>query len=232
MKSGVWVAVLAMTVAGAAAGDGKKTFQCWTDENGKRMCGDAVPPQYSGKKREVLNDRGQVIETKTGAPTQEELAEKAKKEKAAEEAKKREEYDRSLLQTYRNVKDIENMRSERLALIDARIAATNKIRDENSASLKSLQDRAEQQAKANKPVDERLAKQIKQYDKLVSSNGASLERMAKERQNTDATFTRDLQRYAELRGIKLDPTPAAAPAAASAEPAKPPPAAAKADAKK
>ena len=226
MKLGVLLGLVAALLAGPAMAQ-KKTIQCWTDDKGQRMCGDNVPPQYAGKKREVINDRGVVVETKRGALTPEEQAEAARKAKEEEEAKKRADYDQSLLQTYRSVKDIENMRSERLAMIDARIAATSKIKEENEASLKGLQDRADALAKDNKPVDDRLAKQIKQYEKSVTESTTSLERMNKERQQTDATFTRDLHRYAELRGIKLDqPAPPAAPAPA---PAAKPDAAAKSD---
>jgi len=216
MRLGVLLGLVAALLAGPAAAQ-KKTIQCWTDDKGQRMCGDNVPPQYAGKKREVINDRGVVVETKRGALTPEEQAEAARKAKEEEENKKREEYDRSLLETYRSVKDIENMRSERLSMIDARIAATSKIKEENEMSLKGLQDRADALAKDNKPVDDKLARQIKQYEKSVAESATSLDRMKSERQQTDSTFTRDLHRYAELRGIKLDqPAAAAAPASAPA----------------
>jgi len=55
----------------ASAGSGK--IQCWTDEHGQRACGNSVPAQYADKERSVLNERGQVVETKPHATTLEEI---------------------------------------------------------------------------------------------------------------------------------------------------------------
>ncbi len=184
-------------------------IQCWTDNQGQRMCGDRVPPEYADKERKVMNDQGVVVETRRGAKTPEELAEEERKAKEAADVKKRAEYDRALLESFRTVKDIESMRDERLILLDGRLAASNKSLADNEEALKNLQERADALQKAEKPVDERLAKQIKQFTRSLKDNQRSIENNAREREAIKTKFDADIARFNELR----PPAATAAPAA-------------------
>ncbi|HUS23523.1 MAG TPA: hypothetical protein VM369_01135 [Candidatus Binatia bacterium] len=196
----VWMAVTALAVASAAGAAEPKRIQCWTDDKGQRMCGDSVPPQYAGQKREILNERGQVVETRRGAPTAEELAEDSRRQRAAEEAKKREQYDRSLLQTYRSVRDLESMRAERLEFIDGRINAAKKSLDDNERTLTDLNERAATQQKEKGKIDERLARQLRDFERSKQRNQRSMVLLQKERDETQTNFDRDIVRFRELRG--------------------------------
>ena len=55
-------AALAVLPAGAQKPKAGKQIQCWTDKSGQRMCGDRIPQEYAGQKRDVMKD-GRVIET-------------------------------------------------------------------------------------------------------------------------------------------------------------------------
>lgn len=193
------ILLAALAAAPAGAQQGTKKFQCWTDKNGQRMCGDRVPPEYSGQKRDVIQD-GRVVETKKGAKTPEEIAEETRKAREAEEAKKRADYDRSLLETYRSAKDIEAMRDERLAFIDGRLRAAEKNAADTDRTLADLRGRAEAKHKENKPVEERLAKQIRQFERAQRENQKGLERLRREREQVQTKFDADLARFNELRG--------------------------------
>lgn len=202
-------ACLALAAAPALA-QGKK-IQCWTDKSGARMCGDRVPPEYAGQKRDVVKD-GRVVETVKAAKTPEEIAEEKRKKQEAEDAKRRADYDRALLETYRSAKDIERMRDERISLLDSRILAAESNSATTDKSLADLRARAEKLTAEGKPVDEKLAKQIKQYERDQQRNAKSLERNRNERAEIETKFNADLARYYELRGGKPPEKAAAAPA--------------------
>jgi len=74
MNAHVRIAAVTAAVAllGSTAWAGSSRIQCWTDDQGHRACGNAVQAQYADKERQVLNERGQVVETKSHAPTIEE----------------------------------------------------------------------------------------------------------------------------------------------------------------
>jgi predicted nucleic acid-binding Zn-ribbon protein len=205
MKQRVWGILMALLLAAPAMA--QKKIECWTDDKGQRMCGDRVPPEYADKERKVMNERGIVVETKRRAKTPEEIAGEERKAKEAEEAKKRAEYDRALLENFRSTKDLEAMRDDRLSLLDSRIASSQKSLADNENSLKGLQERAEALQKEGKPVNERLEKQIKQFTRAVKDNQKALERYQREREEIRAKFDSDIARFNELR-------PPAAPAAA------------------
>ena len=229
-----WVAAaVAASVMGwamPATAQTTKTIQCWTDKSGQRMCGDRVPPEYAGQKRELMQG-GRVVGTVSAAKTPEEIAEEKRKQQEAVEAQKRADYDRALLETYRSAKDIEAGRDERIALLDSRIYAAEKNSATTDKTLATLRARAEAQTKDGKAVDAKLAKQIKQYERDQKQNQRVIERNTKERAAIEQKFNADLARYYELRGGKppekaapaagaaAAATPAAAPAATPAEPA-------------
>ena len=50
-------------------------IKCWTNNDDVRECGHSVPPEYSQKRIEILNERGIVVSVKEAAKTKEQLAE-------------------------------------------------------------------------------------------------------------------------------------------------------------
>ena len=133
MRFAVITAVLAAALAvapAAAQQKGGKKIQCWTDKNGARMCGDQVPPEYAGEKRDVMKG-GRVVDTIDAAKTAEDR-EAEKRRKAAEEAQRKQaEYDRALLEMYRNQTDITAMRDDGIGVLitDHNVRETLKICD-------------------------------------------------------------------------------------------------------
>jgi hypothetical protein len=218
---GVLLAGLAVVPALAQEATQKK-IQCWTDKAGQRMCGDRVPPEYAGQKRDVVKD-GRVVESVKAAKTPEEMAAEQRKQQEAAEQQRRVDYDRALLETYRSNKDIIAMRDERLVLLDSRIEAAEKNTATTDKDLERLRARADALTKENKPVDERLAKQIKEFERTQKSNLRALKRYHEERAAIETKFNADLARYNELRPPP-PPKPSAAPAATAAPAPTPAPA--------
>lgn len=209
----------ALAAAPAMAQKPGKKVQCWTDKNGQRMCGDRIPPEYAGQKRDVMQD-GRVIGTIDASKTEDERQAEIARKKAEEEQKKRAQQDRALLEMYRSQSDIVAMRDERLALIDSRTQAAEKNATDTDKSLAGLRARAEAQQQKEGKVDDKLAKQIKSFEKSQSENKNALERYRKDRETLLEKFDRDYMRYAELRGLPASTPPPPPVKAAEAAPAK------------
>jgi hypothetical protein len=220
MRFAVVAAVLAAITWVAPAAAQQKKIQCWTDENGQRMCGDRVPPEYAGQKREVVKG-GRVVETVKAARTPEEIAEAKREKQKAEDAQRQADYDRALLETYRTSKDIESMRDERILMIDGRRGVIEKNAANTDKTLVDLKARADKLTAEGKKVDDKLTKQIRQFERDQRQNEKSLERNRTERAEIERKFNSDLERYCALRGCKIEPRAAEAPAAVPATPADP-----------
>ena len=215
-------AALAALPAEAQKG-GKKAIQCWTDKNGQRMCGDAVPQEYAGQKRDVMKD-GRVVNTIDASKSAEERDAEKRKQAAALEQQKAAEYDRALLEMYRTQSDIVATRDERISLVDNRIQAAQKTASDTDKSLAGLRARAEAQQQKENQVDPGLAKQIKQFEKSQEDNAKALDRYNKERDALRVKYEKDYMRFGELRGLPATPPPPPKPVAApetAATPAKP-----------
>jgi hypothetical protein len=221
MRFVVVAAVLAALAAAPAMAEKKagKKIQCWTDKNGQRMCGDRIPPEYAGQKRDVMKD-GRVVDTIDASKTEDERKAEVARKKAEEEQKKRAEQDRALLEMYRSQSDIVAMRNERLALIDSRTQAAEKNATDTDKALAGLRARAEAQQQKEGKVDDKLAKQIKSFEKSQEESRSALERYRKERETLLQKFDGDYMRYAELRGLPASTPPPPPVKAAEAAPAK------------
>jgi hypothetical protein len=156
----------------------------WVDENGVVHFGDAIPPEYSKERHEVLDGSGSRV-TVHG-------------EKVEAEQPVRDNRDRALLATYGSVQEIEAVRDRRIGYLE----------DQNAVALDRLQSlRTRKQALDDNPAAmnelatvERL---IRDYDGEVNRRNAEIERIR-------GQFDEDIQRFEELRGPAAKPEETAA----------------------
>ncbi len=200
---GLLLAIALGTAATAGAQAPSKKFQCWTDENGRRACGDRVPPQFAQKERQVFDGEGRVIEVKERPKTAEELA-AAEQAKKAEADRKRAEveqrnYDRFLMSTFNSIKDLEKTRDQRLAAVDGRLQLTEKSVADNEAALKQLRDQAADAEKEQKKVPKRITRQIAEFEATLKDNSQALAKLRSERAEIDSKFATDIERLKTLR---------------------------------
>jgi len=117
------VAVLGLVAANASA---QRTIYCYDDENGRRVCGDRIPPEAARLDREVRNSEGVRIGTEQGEITAEEQRQleeqRALEEERQREAEERRRYGQVLLDSYTSVEDIEQLRDRMLEQISGQIA--------------------------------------------------------------------------------------------------------------
>jgi hypothetical protein len=201
-------ALLLALLAGvaAAASDTKQKLYRWVDKNGQVHYGDSIPPEYAEQDRDVLNRHGVPVGREEGTVTPEEArahAEAAKAAKAVQDQKNR---DRTLLQTYQSVEEIEVLRDRRLELVDAQLT----IQEQSLATLRAKRAQLEKQASRflarskepdALPLPEGLALDIRRAASDIGTQEQNLVTKRQERETIRAKFGADIKRFKELRAI-------------------------------
>jgi hypothetical protein len=190
----------------AKSGDkGTRSYR-WVDKNGVTHYGDYVPPEYAGQGRSELNSQGVPVRE---IPRQLTAEEGTAAQKAAAETARRRQHDSFLLQTYTKVSDIEQLRDERLALIDGQTEIARGSLAANVERLKKLEERASSYAPYSKlpaarPMPEQLAQEIVRSLSERRMLRTALASREKERADVRAGFDNDIVRYKELTRLPGD----------------------------
>lgn len=198
-------AALAAQQSGAS---GREAFFRCKDARGQTHYGDSMPPACMGLDTEVLNDRGIVLRVIEGEQTRAaRLAREAAEKKTREERQARQLRDRTLIETYLTVEDIERLRDQRLEML----AAQHRLTEQNIVSLRERQTRLQAQIARFKPYSEapnapplpdHLAEEIVNTVNGLRVYEDSLKRNLKEQQDVKASFDADIRRFKELKGIR------------------------------
>jgi hypothetical protein len=176
----------------------------WVDEEGNVHYSDRVPPAAAEKERKVLNEEGRTIERHQRAKTREEVEQRRRSEQQIiEEARRREEQqrqDRMLLMTFTTAEDLEHVRDDRVAAVDAQIM----ILDEKLERLRKA--RADLDAQAAKlteggqaMISDDLNQRLQRNEAEIRRSEAYLESRRAERQAIVDKFNADLERFKELK---------------------------------
>lgn len=190
-------ATLAGSLAGAAEG---RTIQKWTDANGVVHYGDAPPPEAVKTDRTLLNEHGVPVGTipRQLTPEEYEAAQKQREEEARRRAQ-----DTFLLTTYTRVADIERLRDDQLGIIDAQIELARGSLNASEERLKSLARRMSNfrpysTAPNARRLPDALVGEVVQALGERRSLQETLARHEQRREETQARFDADIQRYLEL----------------------------------
>lgn len=202
-QSGTYWAMLLSAAMLAASGPASAKIVCWTDDKGRRACGDKVPPQYAKKERKLYDSRGRVIDTQERQRTRDEVeaeqarlrAAKAEETQAAEQAR----YDRFLVQNYETVDDLIRARDDRLAMIDSRLSLAEKNKREFGAQMEKLQANARPLEQAGKPIPDKLARQLLKFSESHADAAESVRTLTDERKRVESDFNRDIARYRKVK---------------------------------
>lgn len=194
--------------AQAASSASQEAFYRCRDNAGQTHYGDSKPRQCDGYDTEVLNQNGMVIRTIEGTASrasreQREVSEAGVRKQREERALR----DKMLLETYLTTEDIERLRDQRLDLLDSQYRVT----EQNIINLRDRQKRLEAQVARFKPYNDKPnAPPLPDHlaEEMVNTvNGMKVyqETLAKTRGEQDAvksTFSADIARFKELKGIK------------------------------
>jgi len=177
----------------------------WVDDNGTTHYGETIPPEYADKDRSELNKAGRVIKT------EEVLTPEKRRAKVEAEAKKREEektaleqqrHDKTLVNTYSSVKEIDLARARSLQQIDARINVINSALKTANENLNGLQKEAENYTKTKKKVPASLEEDLQDAHARLEKLQKDLELPQAEKAALEARYDSDKARYMELTGKK------------------------------
>jgi hypothetical protein len=207
--------VVAIVASSAAFAQKQKTsganneayFRC-KDVNGQQLFSDSVPMGCQGQDTEVLNAHGSVLRVIEGDRTR--AARLAREAGESQELKLKQERalrDRMLLETYLSVEDIERLRDQRIDMLVAQHRAT----EQTIVNLRERQSRLESQIARFKPYNpkpgapplpDHLAEEMVNTVNSMKVYEESLQKNRAEQAQLEASFTADIKRFKELKGIK------------------------------
>ena len=200
------LAVLATVLLPGSASAGIK---CWTNSDGVRECGHAVPPEYAQKSHREMTNTGVTVGTTERAKSGEELRTQREEEARlavikAEEARKireRQTKDRVLLSTFTTEKDLTLAHEGQVAAIDIRIDHTERILNQLEKSLKQLHAQAANLERSGKTITPELKNKIAKVERQFQDSHSYIEKRRLQKAELASQFEEDLDRYRELKGI-------------------------------
>jgi hypothetical protein len=202
VATAISLALLPWGVAGAAQSTPSKAAKSyrWVDSKGVTHYGDSVPPEYAAQGKSELNSQGVPIRE---FPRQLTPAEAVVAQQTATDTAKRRQHDSFLLTTYTQVADIEQLRDERLALIDGQMEiARGSIgaSDQRLATLTSRLNnfRPYSTAPGARRVPDQLAEEVVRALNERRGLQTALTSREKEKAELTAQFNTDIARYREL----------------------------------
>jgi len=177
----------------------------WVDDNGITHYGETIPPEYAGKDREELNKEGRVIESVEVMTPERRHAKEQEEKKLREKAEAEQEqqlHDKTLLNTYSNVHEIDLARNRSVQQVDARINMLNSYLKSTNDNLLALQNEADGYTKANKKIPDSLQDDMNNAQDRIVKLQQDLEKPNAQKAALEARFKADRARYIELTGGK------------------------------
>ncbi len=196
-------ALLCLGAGSAAVWAEGQTYK-WVDDQGVVHYGDSIPPQYAQKESTVLNKEGVPIGHNNAAKSPAELAAEATAQQLQAQQKQ---HDAFLLGTYTSVKDIEQLRDERLQQIKVQRVAAEQYVATLGERLSALQARAQNfkpystRPDAHRMPDD-LAEQMVHTLNDIRAQKSALSTSQEEEVKTQVQFQSDIDRYKELRAAQ------------------------------
>lgn len=180
-------------------------IMCWKNDIGIRECGNSVPPEYSQKRIEVLNDRGIVVRViqppKTQAQLQQEREQTQVRKQEAAAKKEQERKDNILLNSYATERDLIMARDTNVkaARADLDIAKGNLTLLQNR--LIDLQNQAGNFERSGKHPPKQLIKKINATKQQIANKQEAIAKRQKNIADMAQRFDEDLARYRKLKGL-------------------------------
>ncbi len=169
-------------------------IKCWTNDEGIKECGTAVPPEFAQQGHQELSKQGMLKEEVKRVKTEAELAEEVRQA----EMKKQ---DQILLDTFILVEDIELARDDKIATIDSNITLTMKRNeklqqdlDKRTAKATAAEESGEQPSAADLDDIESLQRQIE-------TNTAHIDSKRLEKEQLRQEYAKKMNRFKELKKL-------------------------------
>ena len=179
----------------------------WVDKNGETQYGDQVPVEDSQHGRELVNEGGQVVEKIEPARTPKEQKKFDEEQRVANLQRQKildqEAYDRVLLATFNSVEEIENVRDERVNLIDQSIKLSQSRLRKQEKELTKLNDSRTRFIDRDMQPPEWISKNENKVLKRIDAIEAYVRERTLEKAKLKKQFDKDIKRYKELTNLDL-----------------------------
>jgi chromosome segregation ATPase len=175
----------------------------WVDDKGTTHYGETIPPEYANKDRQLLNKSGVVIKTQDIMTPEERRAaeaETAKSNATEEAARDRKRYDKSLVNTYSSVEEIELSRIRNIQQVEARINSVRAQLKPETERLANLQKETKNRISSGKPVPPSLQDDMTETQNRIKRMQQDMDKYLTEKSSVEARFAADKLRYKELTG--------------------------------
>lgn len=213
-----------MAAAQQAKPAGKKIY-CW-DENGHKVCGDALPASAANSARTEINAKSGLTTREVGRALNED--ERAAAKLAAEQARlqaeaeaMRQRRDLAMVESYMTEADLRRAYGERTTLLDETLKASRLGVSNLRLSLLSLLRQAGDQELAGAPVTKRLSNSIRDQHALLLHQQQILHDQQQDRAALERELQDAVQRYRDMKAKASGAAATPAPDAADAKPAAP-----------
>lgn len=204
LLTGAMLLVLAATAV--AQDTPKKKLYCW-NENGRKVCGDALPASAVDSARTEFSAKSGLATAQVArALTPEERASAAAQAEAAriaamaDEAKARR--DIAMAQSYATEADLRRAFQERIAVMDETVKASQLGVQGRRQSLLSLLRKAGEEELNGKPVRGSLSENIRNQHAELLRQQSILAQQKAERATIDEDLTAALQRYTTMKAAE------------------------------
>ncbi len=198
----VAVTLLLAGAGGARADTGRRLYK-WVDEQGVTHYGDRIPPEYAAQEQRVYNGQGVEIERRDAQKSAAQLAAEEQQRLATEAMQNR---DRNLLNTYGSLPEIEQLRDQRLALLDVQMKVTNQFLERLNQQLHQIETtvtrfRPYSDNPHAPPMPDQVAEDLVRIRNDIRTQEHNLLEKRKEEQAMRAQFDSDMSRFRELKGL-------------------------------
>ena len=207
-----WLALVLAVLAAPAAAQQNKKLYCW-DENGSRVCADALPPEVVNRARDEINSKSGMRTASVAAPMTDAERAAAAAAAALDESQRRaaqlrEISDQGLLENFASEDKLQRVFNDRKQQLDDNV----RMGEYNLGSLRggliALLNQASARELAGKPVAEPLLADIRARHAELSRQQALLNDFTQARTALDGEIAETLARY---RALKAGSDAASAP---------------------
>ncbi len=207
MRSLVWIVPcgLLASLAWAQTPPANKKLYCWND-NGQRVCSDALPAEAVGRAREEISVKSglrtaEVERALSEAERAQAAAEHAQLQidLAAEETRRR--TDQAMLLSYRSEDELRRVFNERITIVDNNIKTARYNVVSLREGLITLLQTAGDRELAGQPVSEAQASAIRARHVALVRQQQLQAGFERQRTELDVEISQILQRYRQMKGL-------------------------------
>lgn len=198
--------LLALVLVSSISLDANAGIKCWTNKEGVRECGNAVPAEFAQQGHTRFNAQGVAVGHQERAKSHSEFAEEGriKKQKAEVDRKRQEaeKADRVLLDTFSSEDDLVFAREGKVSAIEAQIQLTESHIEKINANLdRMIAIAADLERRGQKPSEQAMA-DIEKVRAQVAENRSFIETKRTEQESVRQQYATDIERFRKLSGIR------------------------------